>query len=522
MPFDPYTVLYFFKNTKVDAQNQPYFTSRQQQFGWYQGFIYATFSNASYQRDNFVVRVPRIAEDLRQCDMLCFVNQGEGERGNFYEYGRITEVEFINPNTSFVHFEIDSWQTFGVDVTIQPCLVEREMVENDWVGGRPGWQSLIDEGISPGPQQVEETLRWRSSGLTPVMLSAYDEAADDNANVKWGDGVPTTLNAIPLSNAGVMNGILRLYAEKGRLDGVAAIFMVPNEYIDGTYTSQELLDIPTTIDGYEPKNSKIFTSEFCTVEITNLQGQSVFLDPELFENIANCQFGIKGMFASGNGGFICYPENYAGIPYAYDKSVSLYNNVQCAWSGDAYKNWLANNWTTMTIREIKAMAGGALSGATALTSQGLATKEQITQSASSSAFMGAISGGIGTALDNWAMRQDKSVDRYSIQSLEYGNSIMAALGEWGFDIRFWCPKKQMAEAIDNFFDKFGYKVNMLKVPNVNTRPYWNYVKTNGAILSGGAPSLNLQEIRNMLDAGVTFWNVIGGATIGDYSRDNRG
>lgn len=48
------------------------------------------------------------------------------------------------------------------------------------------------------------------------------------------------------------------------------------------------------------------------------------------------------------------------------------------------------------------------------------------------------------------------------------------------------------------------------------------MKCSPAIVGGPMNSADRTAIENMLNAGVTFWNVQGGATIGDYSPDNRG
>lgn len=531
--FEPSTTLYFYKNTGVDAQNHPYFSSKAAQLSWYSSHLFTTFSAASYQREGQVVRVPMIAEDLRQCDMMCFYNAGVASRSDAYEFCRIMYVEFINPNTSAVHFKVDSWETYGTNVTIPECYVEREMVTDDWNGDTPTWKSLITEGINPGPQKVTSIKRWRSEGLVPVMLTSYDKFGEPSSDVKWGTGVPTTLNAIELETKEEMGEILKIYAQTGVLDGVAGIFMVPKEYSAGNIFDQIfLMDVPGDMDGYTPKNSKLYSSEFCSIEVTNLQGQSVFLKPELFGTFTvygDLQFQVTGMFANGNGGFMCYPNVYAGISAAYDYAVSLYNNVQCAWAGDAFKNWMANNRGGMIARQVNNIVGGIQAAGN--------TSLNALQKAAGGDLAGAVLGaGFGQIRDfsdtaynvvSDAISQigtiiDQSVNRYQIQSLEYGNSIMAALQQWGFDIRFWTPTRQMAEVIDDFFNRFGYKVNIIKKPNLNTRPYWNYVKTSGCVITGGAPKFNLNEIREMFDSGVTFWNVSGGATIGDYSKDNRG
>ena len=77
---------------------------------------------------------------------------------------------------------------------------------------------------------------------------------------------------------------------------------------------------------------------------------------------------------------------------------------------------------------------------------------------------------------------------------------------------------QFAQLIDKFFDKFGYKTNKVKLPNINGRRNWNYVKTVGCYIEADIPQDDLQEIKSMFDKGITFWH--NPATFGDYSQNN--
>ena len=79
-------------------------------------------------------------------------------------------------------------------------------------------------------------------------------------------------------------------------------------------------------------------------------------------------------------------------------------------------------------------------------------------------------------------------------------------------------KYQFAEKIDKYFDMYGYMTNMVKLPNLNNRPNWNYVKTIGANILGNLPQLDLAEIKQMFDNGVTLWHNT--ATFLDYSQNN--
>lgn len=512
--FEPQTTLYLFQDTCIDVHNEPYFNSKAEQWAWFSSRIYATFPANSYQREERYVSIDMPPELVRKADYLCFLNAGNGD-DNGRVYGMITSVEFINPHRTDVYYVIDSFQSFITEVTFLQSFVEREMVTNDWNGSFPNFQSLLDEGLGCGPQTVVHTDKWRTEGFRIVVLSAYDEQAEPVSNINFNFGVPTTLNTFSFDDASQLNPLLQAYAEKGRLDGIAAIFYVPMEYANRNYSTTKTVELPTSFEGYEPKNSKVFSSEFCVWEISNLQGESVYLKPELCQTPGSIVFNIYGTFSSGNGGLTIFPEFYAGQPVAYDEAVHLLNNVQCAWSGDAYKNWIAN---TRASRVSKLMGTALNAGINTVAANVLSDND-------TKAALGAVRAIqplFDAARNAYAEHLDQRVDRYKIQSLESGNSIMAGINEWGFDIRFWGPKRAMLESIDNFFTKYGYKVCRLKVPNIDTRPFWNFVKTSGCQLKGKAPQKHLDNIRAQFDNGVTLWHVTKGAVIGNYDFDNRG
>src|SRR5699024_3355394 len=58
-----------------------------------------------------------------------------------------------------------------------------------------------------------------------------------------------------------------------------------------------------------------------------------------------------------------------------------------------------------------------------------------------------------------------------------------------FTFRKMRAKKEYLEAIDEFFSMYGYKVNLVKKPNITGRQNWNYVKTIGCNLTGNIPQM---------------------------------
>ena len=65
----------------------------------------------------------------------------------------------------------------------------------------------------------------------------------------------------------------------------------------------------------------------------------------------------------------------------------------------------------------------------------------------------------------------------------------------------------------------GYKINSVKIPNINGRPNWNYVKTIDANITANIPQNDLIEIKEIFNNGVTFWH--NPSTFLDYSRNNK-
>ena len=76
----------------------------------------------------------------------------------------------------------------------------------------------------------------------------------------------------------------------------------------------------------------------------------------------------------------------------------------------------------------------------------------------------------------------------------------------------------IARQIDDFFDMYGYATNLLKTPNISSRPEWNYVKTSGMCGDGALPSDDSKAIDSYFNNGIRFWNW--GDHIGNYSLNN--
>ena len=71
--------------------------------------------------------------------------------------------------------------------------------------------------------------------------------------------------------------------------------------------------------------------------------------------------------------------------------------------------------------------------------------------------------------------------------------------------------------LTEFFRKYGYKVNRVKIPNLHTRQSYNYVRTIDCVITGNVNENSLERIKSIFNSGVTLWHT---DDIGNYSLSN--
>ena len=78
------------------------------------------------------------------------------------------------------------------------------------------------------------------------------------------------------------------------------------------------------------------------------------------------------------------------------------------------------------------------------------------------------------------------------------------------------------EKIDKYFKRFGYAYNDWNIPNVRSRKYFNYIKTNVCNITSTnmIPLEHLEEIKDIFNSGITFWHKDRGAQILNYNVKN--
>lgn len=500
----PNTTIRMLKDVPLDNtyRNTIYFAYVANQTSYFSGKTKYTFAAQSYQRvQKGTLRIGRKADDLYDCNYLMFQNTAYG---NKWFYAFVTGVEYVNNETSEIRFEIDVMQTWHFDYNVNMSFVEREMSITDNIG-----DNLVPENLELGEYVYKDLGLTSLFDLYQIVIAAtFDKDMNDATGGMYG-GVFSGLHYNVFSTWQSAASFISEATEQNKAEGIVSIFMLPIAFTaDYQSTIPEVFDIErdknlTDIDGYVPKNNKLFTYPYNLLYVTNNEGNVANYAFEYF-NTDKCNFNVSGAMC-------CTPEcmlvplNYKGVEKNYNEKLTIGNFPQCAYTVDTFKAWVAQNQNQLALNAINAIGTTATGAAAMYASKGMLGT-------------GMTLSGIQQIGNLVASVSDKST--LPPHARGGGGSIINMANQIkGFQFYYAHIRAEFARIIDDFFNAYGYATHRVKIPNRVIRPHWNYVKTVNVSLTGSVPADDMARLRQIYDNGVTFWR--NGDEVGNYALDNR-
>ena len=144
------------------------FNDKTSQENYFKGLPNIVTDDFKYVRNNGTIKVPYFRDEILEYNYLMFKNKAYG---NKYFYAFITNISYINPNTSAISFELDVFQTWFMDVQFKPSYIEREHCQR-WNSDGTPVINTIPEGLDYGSEYVYK-------GHTRL----YDKT--NNNKIKW-------------------------------------------------------------------------------------------------------------------------------------------------------------------------------------------------------------------------------------------------------------------------------------------------------------------------------------------------
>lgn len=523
-----------------DYKNQLTFANATAQLTYFNSKVHKTLDEYTYIKKDNIIKVGLPIDEIINDNYLFYKNTGFTTK---YYFCFITNMRYINENCTEISFETDVWQTYQFDITYKSCFVEREHVSDDTIG-----KNTIPENIETGEFIINDVVEFGDNELNRKYIAM---AYTGNPQTPFPTNTPhqysglySGFNYLILSSPLDADKMIQGFADNGALEKITVLFTIPYALIEnslthaewyngpsadqqhtlevgdgnypmfalvpsdpvGSYFERTLLantnvNINTTINGYAPKNNKLFTNQFNYLYITNNTGVDVKFNYEdfinnqpIFKIIGNISIGCNIKLVPQN--YKKYNSSTGNSLYNYGVNASKYPTL--AWVGDAYTNWLTQNAVNIT---------------TGFISSGLYTLGM----AFSGNTMGTVSGVIGIANQLGEIRQHQLVSETGQGNINAGDLTFSSK-RMNFTMYKMSVRQEMAIIIDNYFSAYGYKVNSYKIPNITGRTNWNFVKTNECNFEGDIPQEHLQKIKQMFNNGITLWH--NSNTMYDYSQTN--
>lgn len=325
----------------------------------------------------------------------------------------------------------------------------------------------------------------------------------------------------------------------------------------------ELNTFPDSDNGLPTFEPKLYTFPFRYFMITDYMNTPLVVKPELCEN-KTLKLRVKATNIATESKYNLYVYGYKGDYNGNLNGIVNNSPLMLPVLSSAYSQFLATSSASFNQGNINAMLENDLSLKQGLATNSLNYRQNTTNnymqgissglgaiaSLLSLNFGGVVNGAMGVAqsginqhfntlsnnLNNSQLKEQNKLSNFEVSSmanakttdlLNTPNSIKTSgndtlfnlvnsnrkidIIEFGLDFRY-------KHRIYDYFVKYGYKINKWEKINVNSRRYFNFIKTNTCNIVGDEiPHEYLEEIKDIFNRGVTIWHVDNGANVGDYS-----
>lgn len=548
-------------------EHQLTFSSAAAQTTFFQSKTNKLYTDFTYLKEDQTLKVPGGRDSLYSCNYVMYRNKDFSTK---WFYAFITKLEYVNPNTTKIHFELDVFQTWQFDFTFRTSYVLREHTKRWNTDGSPVINT-IEENLDYGTEYETVAIEnFRPFGDIFFLVIVTKAAMHFSGGVSYVNkinptkvGLPQPLNyyvhpfkmigsvsTVVGGSAYTLSPILEvlegLFTQEGAVNNVVSIYIT--DYFDNISNVDGTLSFSTAdfdrasvaddsainVNTIHVKNlnnfrstttnlgdkysgyaavteSKLLMHPYTMFVLDDFKGNRVELKNE-YVNTSSLVLRYKGSLGTSNK--VSYQvENYlySGASQIPGMEKALINNSpnDLPILADMLSAYLQGNRNAIDNQK-NAILFNAAAGATG----------GMVMGGGAGAVLGTAAGLANSYYQIEGLNAKKkdiintppSIEKMGGNtSFDYGNGISGV----------YVVKKQITAEyrtrLTDFFKMFGYKVSALKVPNFKSRQHYNYIQTKGANLTGNVPQDDLIKLKEVFDNGLTFWH---GDYVGDYAKTN--
>lgn len=527
----------------------------------------------SYLRENRPIKVGKNVDNLFGCNYLMYRNTIL----NKWFYCFITRKEYINESTTMLYIQTDVMQTFMFDYNIINSFIVREH-QDRWVYNSQTQTytpkfNLQQENLNIGdtykyiktqilakdgdPNFLAKQVKWAiffgskeqrnidNYCFNPYYLIIVPFISNLNEEFTCGDyniasvnyvykilqDQPAILGAyitpcLPFAISVDSNLNITYDSSKVSIEFtlIAAeqkyIMQITNinfNYIDNDLKYRSLNksfwlsynpNLQITAGSSINNESKLFTYPYMYYELTDFQSEPCIYYNEYMPDNFNLNY-VSSITDSYKIRY--YIENYNNSPDAKNYCYISQSNNELPLINDAWKSYVQNRRTSaITGLFVNTFEGLVKTGAAAMSGM------PFTGVATSTGVIGNIINFIG---------QEQQIKKIPDNIKQYGNNGNFAIVDDNIfpRITLYSIQDQFKNVIYLFFQKYGYKCNESKVPDTQSRYYYNYIQTTGCEIESNIDQEYMDLIKGIYDKGITIWHYRNSNTfkgIGNYDYEN--
>lgn len=501
-------------NIPIDKnhKNTLFFSDETSQSAYFNRGDY--YGRLSYQRVNSnVIRVEASVRSTIDINYLVFSNANH-EQKSYYAFA--DSVNYINESCIEITYTIDVIQTYFFDYLISG-FVEREHTLTDEIG-----DNILPENVNCGEYVYNDysPVLLMTEMCVIIAITDTDKAVDGNLY----DGIYGSADLWVYSSTDVQGINAKIADYLQSPDSILSIYMCPLALIGekipdghkllygasayGAFLEKNPISTSDDLNGYKPKNNKLYTYPYCFYNVDNASGASLPLRYEFFDKLKPT-LEIGGTITQPVTA-ILRPCSYKGVAN-YDslggyttlntESLQLTSYPQCSWNNDSFQAWIAQNSVPLLVGTASNIVGGTINGAL------------------TGGVVGGVIGGVAGVAGLIGQGYQASISADISRGSFNNGGANVAMGKQQFYAGRMSVTYDYAKMIDGYFTMYGYAVNEVKRPSRHNRENFTYVKMRDASATGNAPASALREIEEIYNNGIRFW--VDPSKVGNYLISNK-
>lgn len=450
-----------------------------------QGHLVAQAENYSFLRNTGTIMAGFTYAQCLQANYIAFQNP---DYSNKWFFAWIDDVIYKGDKNTEITFTVDAWSTWFDKWNKKVCFINRQHVNDDTIGLHTIPENL-DVGEVIEERETEDESYGNEFGYYVGVLSNW-KIKDESTGEEFLSSDKGTQNAgITVYDNTVFGEILFLFKitslssftdlalfllrtnSDGHIEDVNNLFILPNLAINetqlilhtATVGEQEfnwhtlnydmspsrfntIINKRTSFSNFNPKNNKCFVYPYNYLFVSNNNGSNNIYKYEDFTS-ENCVFENQFSIAIGGSGRLV-PKNYKNMSTNDDEALPTGKYPTCAWSSDAFTNWLTQNGVNL-VASIALTAGGV---ATAIATGG----------ATLPIVAGAITSVAGTVASTIGQFNQASLAP-NIAGGQATGDVIWSCNRNKFTFREMRAKTEYLKIIDDYFTRFRLRYKKFRI-----------------------------------------------------------